>query len=119
MGIRRVIGSTRLHNLAARRIVFNSSGNKPVGIHDKMGMKFASNFNGALVVNSQLLKLVKGVLSVAGPTNIQKDVVESHILDFSQVHVPLVNMELVRLSHTVGCCGPQCGAVSAAQHMMV
>eukprot|EP00983_Pelagomonas_calceolata_P015621 496287-Pelagomonas_calceolata.AAC.1 len=43
-----------------------------------MGMKFASEFIGALVVKSQLFKLVKGVLSVAGPTNTQKDGVESH-----------------------------------------
>eukprot|EP00983_Pelagomonas_calceolata_P016699 525774-Pelagomonas_calceolata.AAC.1 len=50
MGIWRVVGSTRLHNLAARSIlVFNSSfgGNKLVGIHDRMGMKFASEFIGA------------------------------------------------------------------------
>eukprot|EP00983_Pelagomonas_calceolata_P033195 1039490-Pelagomonas_calceolata.AAC.1 len=45
------------------------SGDKLVGIHDKMGMKFASKFIGTLVVKSQLLKLAKGVLSVAGPTN--------------------------------------------------
>eukprot|EP00983_Pelagomonas_calceolata_P026071 818821-Pelagomonas_calceolata.AAC.1 len=60
MGIWRVIGSTRLHNLAVRSIlVFNStpSGDKPVGIHDRMGTKFASKFIGALVVKSQLFKL--------------------------------------------------------------
>eukprot|EP00983_Pelagomonas_calceolata_P064047 1147953-Pelagomonas_calceolata.AAC.2 len=60
MGIWRVIGSARLHNLAARSIpVFNStpSGNKLVGIHDRMGMKFASKFIGGLVVKSQLFKL--------------------------------------------------------------
>eukprot|EP00983_Pelagomonas_calceolata_P078653 1154329-Pelagomonas_calceolata.AAC.1 len=53
MVIRRVIGSTRLHNLAARNnLVFNCtpSGNKLVGIHNRMGMKFASKFIGALVV---------------------------------------------------------------------
>eukprot|EP00983_Pelagomonas_calceolata_P077623 1153940-Pelagomonas_calceolata.AAC.1 len=27
--------------------------------------------------------------------------------------MPLVSNQLVRLSHTVGCCGPQCGVVSA------
>eukprot|EP00983_Pelagomonas_calceolata_P097759 1158275-Pelagomonas_calceolata.AAC.5 len=41
-----------------------------------MGMKFASKFIGALVVKSQLMKLVKGVLSAAGPTNTQKDGLE-------------------------------------------
>eukprot|EP00983_Pelagomonas_calceolata_P017368 544807-Pelagomonas_calceolata.AAC.1 len=51
MGIRRVIGSTGLHNLAARSIlVFNStvtsSGNKLVGIDDRMGMKLASKLYG-------------------------------------------------------------------------
>eukprot|EP00983_Pelagomonas_calceolata_P071488 1151265-Pelagomonas_calceolata.AAC.1 len=67
MGIRRVIGSTRLHNLAVTSfIVFNStpSDNKLVGIHDRMGMKFASKFIGVLV-KTQLFKLVKDVLSVA------------------------------------------------------
>eukprot|EP00983_Pelagomonas_calceolata_P072963 1151955-Pelagomonas_calceolata.AAC.1 len=67
MGIWRVTGSTRLHNLAVTNIfVFNSmpSGNKLVGIHNRMGIKFASKFIGALVVKSQLFKLVKGMLSV-------------------------------------------------------
>eukprot|EP00983_Pelagomonas_calceolata_P035569 1113139-Pelagomonas_calceolata.AAC.1 len=60
MGIWRVGGSTQLHDLAARSIlVFNStpSGDNLVGIHDRMGMKFASKFISALVVKSQLLKL--------------------------------------------------------------
>eukprot|EP00983_Pelagomonas_calceolata_P041468 1138085-Pelagomonas_calceolata.AAC.2 len=83
-------------------------------------MKFASKFIGALVVKFQSFKLVKGVLSVAGPTNTQKDVVESHnfsingfaevcmlplchlqllsrprvftVLDFNQVHIPLATI---------------------------
>eukprot|EP00983_Pelagomonas_calceolata_P013809 442381-Pelagomonas_calceolata.AAC.1 len=38
-----------------------------------MGMKFASKFNGTLVVKTQLFKLVKGMLSVTGPANTQKD----------------------------------------------
>eukprot|EP00983_Pelagomonas_calceolata_P078014 1154103-Pelagomonas_calceolata.AAC.3 len=45
MGIWRVTGSIRLRNLAARSIiVFHStpSGNKLVGMHNKMGMNFAS-----------------------------------------------------------------------------
>jgi len=107
-----------------------------------MHMKFASKFIGALVVKSQLFKLVKGVLSVAGPTNTQKDGVESHnfcinefaevcmlplcrlqllsrprvftVLDFNQVHMPLVYIQLVGLPHAVGCCGPQCGVVSGS-----
>eukprot|EP00983_Pelagomonas_calceolata_P007946 259776-Pelagomonas_calceolata.AAC.1 len=76
MGTWRVIGSTWLHNQDARsNLVSNStpSGNKPVGIHDTMGMKFASKFIGALVIKSQLLKLVEGMLSVTGPTSTQKD----------------------------------------------
>eukprot|EP00983_Pelagomonas_calceolata_P030839 969018-Pelagomonas_calceolata.AAC.1 len=107
-----------------------------------MGMKFASKFIGVLVVKSRLFKLVKGVLSVAGPINTQNDGVESHsfyinefaevcmlplchlqllsrprvfiVLDFNQVHMPLVYMQLVGFPHAVGCCGPQCGVVSAA-----
>eukprot|EP00983_Pelagomonas_calceolata_P058020 1145328-Pelagomonas_calceolata.AAC.5 len=79
MGIWRVIGSTWLHYLTVRSIVvFNSmpSGNNLVGIHDRMGMKFARKFIGALLVKSQLFKMVEGVLSVASPTNTQKDGVE-------------------------------------------
>eukprot|EP00983_Pelagomonas_calceolata_P073487 1152157-Pelagomonas_calceolata.AAC.3 len=88
-----------------------------------MGMKFASKFIGALVVKSHLFKLVKGVLSIAGPTNTQEDSVESHnfcnnefgevcmlplcrlqllskprvftVLDFNQVYMPLVYIQLV------------------------
>eukprot|EP00983_Pelagomonas_calceolata_P021453 672427-Pelagomonas_calceolata.AAC.1 len=39
-----------------------------------MGMKFTSEFNGTLLVKSQSFKLGKGVLSIAGPTDTQKDV---------------------------------------------
>eukprot|EP00983_Pelagomonas_calceolata_P062855 1147466-Pelagomonas_calceolata.AAC.1 len=107
-----------------------------------MGMKLASKFNGTLMVKSQLFKLVKGVLSTTGPTNTQKDDMKSYsfcmnefaevcmlplcrlqllsrprvftILDVNQVHMPLVYIQLVGLSHAVCCCGPQCGVVSAA-----
>eukprot|EP00983_Pelagomonas_calceolata_P006953 226277-Pelagomonas_calceolata.AAC.1 len=51
MGIWRVTGSTQLHSLAMRGIlVFNStpSGNKLVGIHNRMGITFASKFIGTL-----------------------------------------------------------------------
>eukprot|EP00983_Pelagomonas_calceolata_P098660 1158374-Pelagomonas_calceolata.AAC.7 len=74
MGIWRVTGSTRLQILAVRSVfVFNSTncGNKLVGIRNRMGMKFASKFIGTLVVKSQLLKVVEGVLSVACPTYTQ------------------------------------------------
>eukprot|EP00983_Pelagomonas_calceolata_P038838 1136940-Pelagomonas_calceolata.AAC.1 len=129
MGIWRVTGSTRLHNLAARsNLVFNStpSGNKLVGIHNRMGMKFASKFIGALVGKFQRLKLVKGVLSVSGSTNTQKDGVESHncctnefalmILDFNKVHMPLFHIQLMRLLHVFGCCGPLWGCVCCVTH---
>eukprot|EP00983_Pelagomonas_calceolata_P061846 1147001-Pelagomonas_calceolata.AAC.1 len=71
IGIWRVTGSTWLHDLAVTStFVFNSTprGNKLVGIHNRMGTEFASKFIGALMVKSQLFKLVKGVLSVAGST---------------------------------------------------
>eukprot|EP00983_Pelagomonas_calceolata_P013920 445705-Pelagomonas_calceolata.AAC.1 len=112
-----------------------------------MGMKLASKLIGGLVVNSQLFKLVKGVLSVAGPTNTQRDGVESHsfctnefaevcmlplcrlqllfrprvltALDFNQVHMSMVSIQLVRLSHAVSYAGPQWGAVPAAKHMVL
>eukprot|EP00983_Pelagomonas_calceolata_P079464 1154674-Pelagomonas_calceolata.AAC.4 len=36
-----------------------SCGNKLVGVHNRMGIKFASKFNGTLVAKSLLFKLVK------------------------------------------------------------
>eukprot|EP00983_Pelagomonas_calceolata_P064751 1148260-Pelagomonas_calceolata.AAC.1 len=93
-----------------------------------MGMKVASEFIGALVVKSQLFKVVKGVLSVAGPTNTQMDGVESHnfcinefaevcmlplcrlqllsrprvftVINFNQVHMLLVHIQLVGCAST-------------------
>eukprot|EP00983_Pelagomonas_calceolata_P083200 1156110-Pelagomonas_calceolata.AAC.1 len=63
---------------------FHHSGNKLVGIHNIMCIKLASKFNGTLVVKSQLLKLVKGVLIVTGPTDTQKDgAAGSHSIDVS------------------------------------
>eukprot|EP00983_Pelagomonas_calceolata_P046830 1140353-Pelagomonas_calceolata.AAC.2 len=75
MGIWRVSGSTRFQNLAIRSmIVFNSMscGNKLIGTHKRMGTKLAGKFNGMLVVQSHLFKVVKGMLSVTGPTITQK-----------------------------------------------
>eukprot|EP00983_Pelagomonas_calceolata_P089171 1157285-Pelagomonas_calceolata.AAC.6 len=125
-------------------IVFKStpSDNKLVGVHNRMGMKLASKCIGTLMVKFQLFELIKGMLDVAGPTNTQKDGVQSHdfstnkfaefcmlllcrlqllsrprvftVLDFNQVHMPLVYMELVGLCHAVGSCGPLCWVVPAA-----
>eukprot|EP00983_Pelagomonas_calceolata_P030640 961914-Pelagomonas_calceolata.AAC.1 len=33
------------------------------------------------------------------------------VIDFKQVHMPLVHTQLVGLPHAVDCCGPQCGGV--------
>eukprot|EP00983_Pelagomonas_calceolata_P028237 884144-Pelagomonas_calceolata.AAC.2 len=66
MGIWRVTGSTRLHNLTVGSVfVFNStsSGNKLVGTCNRVGIKFASKFNGMFLVKSQLFKLSKGGLN--------------------------------------------------------
>eukprot|EP00983_Pelagomonas_calceolata_P050725 1142098-Pelagomonas_calceolata.AAC.6 len=141
MEIWRVNRSTRLQNLAARStVVFNGkpSGNKLGGIHNRMGMKFASKFIGALVVKSQLFKLAKGMLNVAGPTNTQKDgmkslrfctnkfaevcaatyccpgLMSSQYLNFNQMHMPPVYIQLVGLSHVAGCRDPLRGVASAA-----
>eukprot|EP00983_Pelagomonas_calceolata_P035315 1104423-Pelagomonas_calceolata.AAC.1 len=61
MGIWRVTGSTRLQNLAVRSITFHStsSGNKLVGILNRMGMEFLSKLMGPLMVQSKLFKLVQ------------------------------------------------------------
>eukprot|EP00983_Pelagomonas_calceolata_P104192 1158995-Pelagomonas_calceolata.AAC.6 len=71
-----VSGITWPQNLAVRSIIaYNSTPgvNKLVGIHNRMGMEFASKLNGMLVVKSQLCKLVRGMLNVTDPTDTQKD----------------------------------------------
>eukprot|EP00983_Pelagomonas_calceolata_P035175 1099955-Pelagomonas_calceolata.AAC.1 len=45
-----------------------------------MGMEFLSKFMGPLTVQSKLFELAEGLISIAGPTNTQKDIVESHNL---------------------------------------
>eukprot|EP00983_Pelagomonas_calceolata_P002827 93314-Pelagomonas_calceolata.AAC.2 len=65
MGARRVTGSTRLQNLAVRSVFFFSS------MPTARGNKFMSIQNGHA-------DREQGMLSVAGPTNTQKDSVESH-----------------------------------------
>eukprot|EP00983_Pelagomonas_calceolata_P027408 860793-Pelagomonas_calceolata.AAC.1 len=93
-----------------------------------MGMKFLSKFIGPLMFQSKLFRLVQGMIGVAGPTNTQKESMESHnfsinefaevcmlplfhlqllsrplvftVLNFNQMHVPLVYIQLVGLSLT-------------------
>eukprot|EP00983_Pelagomonas_calceolata_P076135 1153289-Pelagomonas_calceolata.AAC.2 len=139
MGIWRVAGNTRLQSLAVGSIsVFNSSpsGNKLVGIHNRLGMKSVSKFNGTLVVKSKLLKLVEGMLSVTGPTGTQKDgnvtafpLIFIHrsacchcavssccpgLFNLYQVYMPLVHTQLMGLSNAGSCVGPVWGAVPTA-----
>eukprot|EP00983_Pelagomonas_calceolata_P026532 832880-Pelagomonas_calceolata.AAC.1 len=68
MGICRVTGSTRIQNLALRSIIFHSTscGNKPMGLLNRMGMEFLSNFMGPLMVQSKLFKLVQGKVGIKG-----------------------------------------------------
>eukprot|EP00983_Pelagomonas_calceolata_P130511 1161690-Pelagomonas_calceolata.AAC.5 len=80
MGIWEVIGSTRLHGLAARSILVSNSkpsGNKLVGIHNSMGMKFVSKFIGVLVVKSQFSKL-----DAKSPKITESGAVGGHIWSF-------------------------------------
>eukprot|EP00983_Pelagomonas_calceolata_P083939 1156258-Pelagomonas_calceolata.AAC.4 len=125
-------------------IVFKStpSGNKLVSLHDRMGMKFMSKFIGTLMVKPKLFGLIKGVLNITGLANTQKDSMKSHsfctdeyaevcmlplcclqllsrprvltVLDSNQVHMSLVNIQLVRLSHAVSYAGHLYGAMPAA-----
>eukprot|EP00983_Pelagomonas_calceolata_P029874 935343-Pelagomonas_calceolata.AAC.1 len=67
MGIWSVTGSTRFLNLAVRACWCTQQN----------GHAVASKLIGTLVVKSQLFELVKGMLKTAGPTNTQKDGVES------------------------------------------
>eukprot|EP00983_Pelagomonas_calceolata_P066097 1148865-Pelagomonas_calceolata.AAC.3 len=60
MGAWRVTGSTQLQILAVKSvIVFNStpSGNKLVGVQNRMDMKFASKFSGTLMAYSKAFKV--------------------------------------------------------------
>eukprot|EP00983_Pelagomonas_calceolata_P013725 440020-Pelagomonas_calceolata.AAC.1 len=62
MGIWRVTGSTPLQNLAVRSITIfhsTSSGNKLMGILNRVGMEFLSKFIGPLMVQSELFNLVQ------------------------------------------------------------
>eukprot|EP00983_Pelagomonas_calceolata_P039390 1137165-Pelagomonas_calceolata.AAC.1 len=88
---------------------------KLVGIHNRMGMKCMSKFDGTLVVKYQVFKLVKGMLSTTGPTNTQKDgPVSSRDLFSIQLFAPLVRTQLMGLSNAGRCVGPVWGAVPAA-----
>eukprot|EP00983_Pelagomonas_calceolata_P052336 1142809-Pelagomonas_calceolata.AAC.1 len=85
MGIWKVTGRNRcgdrIQNLAVRSIiVFNStaSDNKLAGILNQMGMNFVSKLNGTLMIQSQLLKVFEGVLSITSPTNAQEIYMKSH-----------------------------------------
>eukprot|EP00983_Pelagomonas_calceolata_P104841 1159068-Pelagomonas_calceolata.AAC.16 len=51
--------------------------NKLVGILKRAGMKLTGKLHGTLVVQTQLLKLVKGVLSITRPANAQENGVKS------------------------------------------
>eukprot|EP00983_Pelagomonas_calceolata_P070290 1150728-Pelagomonas_calceolata.AAC.1 len=54
-----------LQNLAVRSIIFfnnTPSGYKLVGVHNRMGMKLASKYNGTLMVKSKLFELIKGFI---------------------------------------------------------
>eukprot|EP00983_Pelagomonas_calceolata_P131717 1161803-Pelagomonas_calceolata.AAC.14 len=105
-----------------------------------MGMKFASKSNVTLVAKSHLFELVKGVLSVTSPTNIQKDhpytMMVHNVTDFpftytcTNLHAAIVPpptaAQLVRLSNVGGCVGPVWSApvwgahaVPAAYYMVV
>eukprot|EP00983_Pelagomonas_calceolata_P022696 714454-Pelagomonas_calceolata.AAC.1 len=79
------------------------SGNKLVGRLNRMGMELVSKFDGTSVVQPQLLELVKGVFSVAGPTNTQKDGVKSHnfcINELAEVcMLPLCCLQLLSRPH--------------------
>eukprot|EP00983_Pelagomonas_calceolata_P029768 932801-Pelagomonas_calceolata.AAC.1 len=62
MWIWRVTGSTRLQNMAVRKMTIfhsTSSGNKLVGILNRMGMEFLSKLMVPLMVQSELFKLVQ------------------------------------------------------------
>eukprot|EP00983_Pelagomonas_calceolata_P116827 1160355-Pelagomonas_calceolata.AAC.1 len=49
------------------------SGNKLVGICNRMGKRFASKFNGTSMVKIMSFELVKVEFSITGPTNTQED----------------------------------------------
>eukprot|EP00983_Pelagomonas_calceolata_P052914 1143067-Pelagomonas_calceolata.AAC.1 len=114
------------HNFIQLTRVWKMERLKMRGSRNRTGMKISSKFIGASVVQTKLCKLVQGMISIAGPTNTQKDSVEtrSHdlstnefaevcmlslcrlqllsrphvftVLNFNQVHMLLVDIQLVR-----------------------
>eukprot|EP00983_Pelagomonas_calceolata_P045465 1139751-Pelagomonas_calceolata.AAC.5 len=102
MGFWRVTKSTRLQNLAVISVLVLKStpgGNKFMSILNRMGMQVARKFQGTLLVKSQLFKLVQGMLSIAGPTNTQKDGVKSHYFSINKSAevcvLPLCRLQLL------------------------
>eukprot|EP00983_Pelagomonas_calceolata_P050357 1141944-Pelagomonas_calceolata.AAC.3 len=76
VGIWKVTGSTRIQNLAVRgAFVFTSvpNGNKLVGILNGVGMKLMGKLSSTLMVQIQLFKVVKAMLSITRPTNAQEN----------------------------------------------
>eukprot|EP00967_Tisochrysis_lutea_P024871 scaffold28567_cov21-Tisochrysis_lutea.AAC.1 len=125
-----VTGITGLQNLALRNvIVFNCtpSGNEFVDMLYSTGMKFLSK-----LTNILLVKVVLSVLSVARPTNTQKNGLHAAavlpptlsrpraytVLYLNQVHMLLVCIQLMRLPYARICAGPLCGPVPAAHHVV-
>eukprot|EP00983_Pelagomonas_calceolata_P032628 1023122-Pelagomonas_calceolata.AAC.3 len=103
MGIWRVTGSIWLQNLAMINIVvFNTTpgGNKLVGIQNRMGMKFASKFNGTSRQHPEGW--------CPPPTVVQASSLHSISIKctFNLVHMSLVSIQLVRLSLVVSDAGP-------------
>eukprot|EP00983_Pelagomonas_calceolata_P134694 1162085-Pelagomonas_calceolata.AAC.1 len=118
MGIWKVTGSTRLQSLAVKSIfVFNGtpSGNMLVGIHNRMGTEFASKLNGMLVVKSQLLELLKGMLSRSACCRcaVSRPSIFT-VPNLYEEYVQLVHTRLMGLSYAGSCVGPVWGAVPAA-----
>eukprot|EP00983_Pelagomonas_calceolata_P054940 1143903-Pelagomonas_calceolata.AAC.1 len=54
-----------------------------------MAMKFVSKFNGTSVVKSRLFELMKGELNIKGPTNTQKDGMNSYSFRFQAAYPPV------------------------------
>eukprot|EP00983_Pelagomonas_calceolata_P102658 1158832-Pelagomonas_calceolata.AAC.2 len=110
--------------LAVELFIFNStpSGNKLVGILNRVGLKLVGKLNGTLLVQTQLFQLVRSMLSITCPTNAQEIGMKSHSF-------ALISLQrsaccrcaasnccpgLVGLSHAVSCAGPLFGPVPAA-----
>eukprot|EP00983_Pelagomonas_calceolata_P048311 1141011-Pelagomonas_calceolata.AAC.2 len=89
------------------------SASKLMGIFNSMGMKFTSTLDGKLVVQPQMLNLIKGMFQYTCSTTQEDDKKSRNFCTNSFAGIcmlPLHRLQMwSKLSHPVKCAGPVCG----------